>query len=124
MTDSSGVNAVTGASLTDWDHVQQSIGKILTTPIGSRVMRRDFGSDLPDLVDLKMTRRNILAIYSATAAAILKWEPRFRMRSGQVDSIGPDGKIQIVVIGTYFPRGHLGDYTVAEDRATRITFTQ
>jgi len=123
MTDSTGVNAQTGAALSDWDHTQQSIQKILTTPIGARVMRRDFGSDLPDLVDLKMTRRNILAIYSASAAAIARWEPRFRMRRGQVLSAGPDGKIQLVILGTYFPRGHLGDYTIAQDRMTRIALT-
>ncbi len=123
MTDSTGVNAQTGKPLSDWEHTQQSIEKILTTPIGARVMRRDFGSDLPDLVDLKMTRRNILAIYSASAAAIARWEPRFRMRRGQVLSVAADGKIQLVVLGTYFPRGHLGDYTVAEDRTTRIALT-
>jgi uncharacterized protein len=123
MTDSTGVNAQTGAALSDWDHTQQSIQKILTTPIGARVMRRDFGSDLPDLVDLKMTRRNILAIYSASAAAIARWEPRYRMRRGQVLSAGAGGKIQLVILGTYFPRGHLGDYSIAEDRTTRIAFT-
>ncbi|UFW80022.1 GPW/gp25 family protein [Rhizobium sp. SU303] len=123
MTDSTGVNAETGAALSDWDHTQQSISKILTTPIGARVMRRDFGSDLPDLVDLKMTRRNILAIYSASAAAIARWEPRFRMRRGQVLSLAATGKVELVILGTYFPRGHLGDYSIAEDRSTRIAFT-
>ncbi|MCP6362631.1 GPW/gp25 family protein, partial [Klebsiella pneumoniae] len=73
MADSTGVNAATGAALTDWAHVQQSIKKILTTPIGSRVMRRDFGSDLPDLVDQKMIQRNVLAVYSAAATAIARW---------------------------------------------------
>jgi phage baseplate assembly protein W len=123
MTDSSGVNADTGQRLTDWSHVEQSIGKILKTPIGSRIMRRDFGSDLPDLVDLKMTRRNILAVYQATATAIARWEPRFRMRRGQVLSVVATGKIELAIIGTYYPRGHLGDYSVAEDRTTRIAFT-
>ncbi|ASS56883.1 GPW/gp25 family protein [Rhizobium leguminosarum] len=123
MTDSTGVNAETGAALSDWDHTQQSIAKILTTPIGTRVVRRNFGSDLYDLVDLKMTRRNILAIYSASAAAIARWEPRFRMRRGQVLSLAATGRIELVIIGTYFPRGHLGDYSIAEDRTTRIAFT-
>jgi phage baseplate assembly protein W len=122
MADSTGVNAATGAALTGWQHVQQSIKKILTTPIGSRVMRREFGSDLPDLVDTKMVQRNVLAVYSAAATAIARWEPRFRMRGGAVERAEPTGVLALVIYGTYFPRGHLGDYSVAEDATARVVF--
>jgi len=122
MAHSTGINAVTGAPMSDWDHVQQSIRKILMTPIGARVMRRDFGSELPDLIDAKMTRRNILAVYSAAAAAIAKWEPRFRMTSGQVRRAEATGLMSLILFGTYYPRGHLGDYSVAQDASTRIVF--
>lgn len=100
MRDSAGISAVTGRPLTDWEHTNQSIGKVIQTAIGSRVMRRTFGSDLPDLVDTKMIRKNILAVYSAAAAAIDTWEPRFRMRTGAVRSVGADGKIGLVISGT------------------------
>lgn len=123
MADSAGISAVTGRPLSDWDHTQQSIGKIMQTAIGSRIMRRAVGSDIPDLVDTKMIQKNILAVYSATATAIEKFEPRFRMRSASVDEVAADGRISLVIQGTYFPRGHLGDYTVAEDRTARITLT-
>ncbi|MBN9056782.1 MAG: GPW/gp25 family protein [Rhizobiales bacterium] len=123
MRDSAGISAVTGRPLTDWEHTDQSIGKIIQTAVGSRVMRRTFGSDLPDLVDSKTIRKNILAVYSAAAAAIDTWEPRFRMRTGAVRSVGADGKIGLVISGTYFPRGHLGDYSVAEDRTARVALT-
>ena len=122
MADSTGVNAATGAALTGWQHVQQSIKKILTTPIGSRVMRREFGSDLPDLVDSKMIQRNVLAVYSAAATAIARWEPRFRMRGGADERAEPTGVLALVIYGTYFPRGHLGDYSVAEDATARVVF--
>lgn len=120
MTDSTGVNASTGAPLSDWEHVEQSIGKILTTPLGSRVMRRDFGSDLYDLIDAKMVQRNVLALYVATAVAISRWEPRFVLTHAGVDRLGPDGVISLVLRGTYFPRGHLGDYSIAEDAVSRV----
>ena len=123
MPSSTGVNAVTGQPLSDWDHVQQSITKILTTPIGSRVMWRDFGSRLPDLVDAKMTDRNVLAIYSESADAINRWEPRFRMRYGSLVRADAGGVVQIELIGTYYPNGHRGDYSVAEDRTTRIVYS-
>jgi uncharacterized protein len=122
MANSTGISAVTGAVLTDWEHVQQSIRKILSTPIGSRVMRRDFGSDLPDLIDAKMVSRNILAVFSAAAIAIMKWEPRFRVTSASVTDATANGMLGIELTGTYFPRGHLGDYSVAEEKNTRVVF--
>lgn len=120
MADSAGIHSVSGAQLVDWPHTQQSIAKILTTPIGARVMRRDFGSELFDLVDRKMTERSILAIYGAAATAIARWEPRFRLRRAAIVNAGADGRIDLALMGTYFPRGHLGDFTVAEDRTARI----
>ncbi|WP_242221702.1 GPW/gp25 family protein [Shinella zoogloeoides] len=122
MRDSAGINAVTGRPLSDWGHVEQSIRKILTTPIGSRVMRRTFGSDLPDMVDRKMTAANILKVYSAAALAILRWEPRFRMSAGRIAAATPDGRLAIEIYGTYYPRGHLGDYSVAENASTRVVY--
>lgn len=123
MPSSAGMNAITGQPLTDWDHVQQSIRIILTTPIGSRVMRRDFGSELPDLVDQKMTRKGILAVYSAAAGAIARWEPRFRMKTGRVAEASATGVLHLQIFGTYYPRGHLGDFSVAEDQSTRVVIT-
>ncbi|NBO96416.1 MAG: phage baseplate protein, partial [Betaproteobacteria bacterium] len=39
-----GINAQTGQPLAGIDHLRQSIRDILTTRIGTRVMRRDYGS--------------------------------------------------------------------------------
>jgi hypothetical protein len=41
------------------DHLKQSIIDILTTPIGSRVMRRDYGSRLFELVDIHFKTEGI-----------------------------------------------------------------
>lgn len=135
MAESQGTHARTGEALSDWQNVEQSIRKILTTPIGSRVMRRTFGSDLPDLVDRKMIPANILRVYSASASAILKWEPRFRMTAGRLNGAGylttRDGRtvhsgdggiVSLEIYGTYYPRGHLGDYSVAENASTRVVY--
>ena len=85
-------------------------------------MRRQFGSELQDLIDAKLVRKNVLAVYSAVAAAIVKWEPRYRMLSGSIASASADGNLALTITGIYYPRGHLGDYTVAEDKSTRIVF--
>ena len=117
---STGFNRDTGKLLRDFDHVRQSIGVILTTPIGSRVMRREFGSELFDLIDRPMTDRVILAIYAAAVMAITRWEPRYAVTGCQVTRAGADGVIGLEFNGTYFPRGHLGDFTPAGDERVII----
>ena len=120
MPDSSGVNAATGAPLTDWAHTEQSIADILTTRIGSRVMRREYGSELPDLVGKPMNDAIILAVYAATANALARWEPRFELTFAAVEP-SADGTLRVALRGTYRPRGHLGDFTVAGNATTYTT---
>lgn len=120
MASSTGISASAGTVLTDWEHVRQSITTILTTPLGSRVMRRDFGSNLFDLIDARMVQKNVLAVYSASALAIARWEPRFKVTRANVDELSAAGRLVLNIFGTYFPRGHLGDYSVAEDGVVRV----
>lgn len=122
MSESNGIDRRTGGIVSGWAHVEQSLDVILTTPIGARIMRRDFGSEIPDLVDRKMTSRLVLALYAAAAAAIRRWEPRFRLTRAAVTEAGATGRLGLALYGTYYPRGHLGDYSVAEDASTRIVF--
>lgn len=73
------MNINTGAAIGDTEHLRQSIADILTTPIGSRVMRRDYGSQLPDLIDWPTNAATRLQAYAATAMALIRWEPRIRL---------------------------------------------
>lgn len=123
MPDSAGLSVANGKSLSNWGHVEQSVRKILKTPKRSRVMRRNFGSDLPDLIDAKMTRRNVLAVYSAAARAILEWEPRYRMTAGRVTRAEAGGSITLEIFGTYYPRGHRGDYSISESASIRVIYS-
>ena len=120
MTDSSGIDRDTGAVLTDWAQVEQSIRVILTTRIGSRIMRRDFGSILPDLIDRKMTPATVLAVYAACAIAIHAWEPRYRVTSARLVDATATGVAAVELSGTYYPRGHLGDYSIMADATVRV----
>jgi phage baseplate assembly protein W len=74
-----GMNARTGRSIEDIAHIQQSIRDILTTPIGSRLMRRDYGSLLSELIDQPLNGATLLRAYSATVMALMKWEPRIKI---------------------------------------------
>lgn len=79
------VCAHTGRLLDRQDDISQSVLTILTTPIGSRVRRRDYGSLLPDLVDSPANAAGILAIIAATADAITRWERRVVFNGASVD---------------------------------------
>jgi phage baseplate assembly protein W len=109
-----GFNRDAGSLLSGFEHVQQSIGVILSTPIGSRVMRREFGSELFDLIDRPMNDQVILAIYSAAVMAIARWEPRYAVTGCNITSMAADGSLSIEFTGIYYPRGHLGDFTPDE----------
>lgn len=99
-----GINATNGKALDGIDHLFQSIKDILTTPIGSRVMRRDYGSRLFELVDAPINAQTILDLYAATAEALGKWEPRFKLKTATIASASP-GKIEIDLTGEYLPDG-------------------
>ncbi|WP_295038229.1 GPW/gp25 family protein [Sulfitobacter sp.] len=88
------MNASTGAPLDGIDHLRQSITDILTTPIGSRVMRRDYGSRLYDLVDAPINRSTVLDAYTAVAEALNRWEPRIRLEQVQMTDVAP-GRMEL-----------------------------
>lgn len=95
----SGLNRHIGTIIDGLGHLSQSIEDILTTPVGSRVMRRDYGSALPDLVDAPINDTTIADIYQATADALVKWEPRFVLGRMEV-LVARAGYLQLSVSGT------------------------
>lgn len=99
-----GIDATTGRHLDGIAHLRQSITDILTTPIGSRVMRREYGSRLFDLVDAPINRETITDIYAATAEAIARWEPRFQVTQVRIAAAVP-GRVELDLIGNYLPDG-------------------
>jgi phage baseplate assembly protein W len=99
-----GTNAQDGTALSGIDHLRQSITDILTTPLGSRVMRREYGSRLFYLVDAPINRGTLSAIYRETVEAIARWEPRFAVTKVTVVSAAP-GRVELDVTGNYKPDG-------------------
>lgn len=81
------MNRVTGEALDpDSDeHLVQSLGDILTTPIGARVGRRDYGSELPDLIDQPDNPQTRIRCFAASAGAVMRWDPRLKLKRVQLD---------------------------------------
>ncbi|WP_225206250.1 GPW/gp25 family protein [Novosphingobium huizhouense] len=80
MTGLTGMDRASGKALTGDQHLVQSIGDIITTPLGTRLMLRDYGCLLADLIDRPATRANLLLFAMAVALAITRWEPRVTVR--------------------------------------------
>ena len=110
-----GIDRNTGAVLVGWPHVAQSIVTIVTTEIGERVQRRDFGSLVPALLDRPQNEETLMAFFMAIAEAIeprrvrssIYGEPRFQLMQIMVDVTTP-GRVSIGMTGDYLPNGHKG----------------
>lgn len=82
--DAQGMSQTTGQLLAPDEHLRQSIYDILTTPIGSRLIRREYGSLLPFLIDEPVNPATKLKIMSAIATSIIKYEPRVKVSQVQL----------------------------------------
>ena len=100
------MDRTTGKTISDYAHTLQSIQDILTTPVGSRVYVREYGSRLFELLDSPVTEGLITAILQATVEAISKWEPRVKVNRTivNVDDYAK-GILFIDVYGLYLPNG-------------------
>jgi phage baseplate assembly protein W len=81
-----GLNAATGQAVADLDHIRQSLATILGTPLGSRVMRRAFGSLVPDLLDKPLNGKTRMQVMAAAVMAISAWEPRVELARIQLQA--------------------------------------
>lgn len=100
-----GMDRSTGQPLQGVDHLRQSIADILGTPIGSRLMRRDYGSLLPSLIDQPDNGATRVRIFSATAGALMKWEPRLRLSRIRLHTGTRPGQVLLDLEGIYTPPG-------------------
>lgn len=89
LTDYVDVSPVTGEAVTGEASLRQSLRDILTTPIGARVMRRDYGSRTAELLGAPLNATTIAEVVAGTAAAIRKWEPRLILRRVAVREAAP-----------------------------------
>ena len=94
-----GMSRETGAAVSDLDHIRQSVRDILLTPVGTRVMRRSYGSLLSALIDQPQNPALRLQIMSACYMAILQWEPRLKLTGIRYESAF-DGGMVVEITGS------------------------
>jgi phage baseplate assembly protein W len=104
-----GVSAATLRPIEGLDHIVQSIRDILATPLGSRIMRPEYGSRLPRLVDAPINPATLVDLYAATAESVARWEPRVKLTRVRAVEAG-QGRVTLAL-----------DLTVPLGRSARST---
>ena len=103
-----GMDRHTGQPISGIEHLRQSIADILSTPLGSRRQRPEYGSKLRGFVDLPINAGWKSAVQAEAAHALGRSEPRLKLERVTALSL-LDGKINMLVAGEY-----LGDSFVME----------
>jgi len=88
----------TGIDTTEGEqHVIDSIAQILGTPIGSRTMRRDFGSRLHEIPFEPLDEGTKGLIDRFVLEALGIWEPRIEVLQTNVTHISDRGRAEILI---------------------------
>ncbi|CAK9890865.1 MULTISPECIES: GPW/gp25 family protein [Pseudomonas] len=95
-----GMDRRSGQPLSGIAHLRQSIEDILTTPLGSRRMRPEYGSKLRRFVDLPVNEGWKSAVQAEVARALGRWEPRLKLERVRVTAV-VGGQITLQLSGQY-----------------------
>lgn len=99
-----GMDRQTGLPISGIEHLRQSIADILSTPLGSRRYRMEYGSKLRRFVDLPVNEGWKSAVQAEVARALGRWEPRLKLDQVRVLSV-IGGKINLQIVGKYLGDG-------------------
>ena len=94
------MNRQTGGAIGEREHISQSVTDILSTRIGTRVMRREYGSLLPELVDHPFNDVTRLRVYAAAVMALMRWETRISLSRVQFVGATMQGQASIDLEGS------------------------
>lgn len=96
------MDRTTGAALdtTTDAHLQQSVNDILSTPLATRIARREYGSALPELLDQSFGPATVQKLYAASASALTRWEKRLKISRVSLTAGTKPGTATLTIFGT------------------------
>lgn len=106
------MNERNGRHISLIDHVHQSIRNILFTRIGTRVEREEYGSLLPELLDMPLTDITLLRCNAAVILAIARWEPRYQIEHAQTQVVPQNGSLAVQIQLSGSLNGNLQNYII------------
>ena len=102
-----GLDTRTGRWIGGDGELRQSVQRLLAAPIGSRVITRDYGSRLADLLDKPVTGALEGQALAAVSEALRLWEPRLRLAGGRLTGHSGTNRLELDLRrtdgGTAFP---------------------
>ena len=110
-----GTDRYTGKRIDDYVSALQGVEDIFGTPLATRVMLREYGGGVIELLGRAITPQLFAAWQQIVGTAIDLWEPRFLVRQVQPSGSAEDlraGTAGLIISCDFRPRGHLGDMTV------------
>jgi phage baseplate assembly protein W len=96
----SGLDRTTGDVIDGIDLLRQQIEDVLSTPVGTRVLRRDYGSELPRLVGAPLNGETVVDVYAATAEAIDRFVGEFALARVTITAADP-GRFMFEIAGAH-----------------------
>jgi phage baseplate assembly protein W len=93
------IDRKTGEYVQGWARIKQSIETILTTRIGTRLMRLWWGSSFINMQDKPGNEEVMMAGMMAAISAINTYEPEFKVTRVSIDAFDLTGDITITIEG-------------------------
>lgn len=115
-----GVDPVTGEWLEGWPHCVACLNFLFTTRIGTFPWLRSYGTPIKELQDQNATNDILMDFYSGMAEAIDTYEPGFGLQSVELIQSGRDGIFVFDTAGIFYPNGHLGDFSLTEEKSVQF----
>ncbi|MXP90342.1 GPW/gp25 family protein [Pseudomonas aeruginosa] len=95
-----GMDRRSGLPLSGLAHLKQSVEDILTTLLGSRRMRPEYGSKLRRMVDMPVSEGWKSAVQAEVARSLGRWEPRIALSAVRVVAV-VDGRVDLLLSGVF-----------------------
>ncbi|MEX3777832.1 GPW/gp25 family protein [Pseudomonas sp. MYb118] len=103
-----GMDRHTGQPISGIEHLRQSMADVLSTSLGSRRHRPEYGSKLRSYVDMPVNEGWKSSVQAEAVRALQRWESRLKLERVRVLSV-LGGKVELSLAGEY-----LGDSFVVE----------
>jgi hypothetical protein len=100
-----GVDPDTLRPVEGFARAMNAVRDIFTTPKGSCVLARDYGSDIPALIDRPMNNETRLDFVVAGADALDRWEPEIMLERLAFVEAGAGGATAVDIDLTYVEGG-------------------
>lgn len=122
-----GISRHTGKVISNLESAYQGVEVILSTRLGERWFRREFGGGVVELLGRAVTPSLFVAWQQLIGTAIDLWEPRFRVRAisvdGSTDAIRR-GELKLSIEADWRPAAHYAvddpRYSAAVDRTVHF----